>query len=83
MVSANGLSEIETEKPTQLLHALTSWAVEHQIDLEGLTVARATLEETYLRLTREAEAEAAATATEADAGRGRRRRRPPGPVPTS
>jgi ABC-2 type transport system ATP-binding protein len=74
-VSANGLTEIETEEPTQLLHRLTSWAVEQGVDLEGLTVSRATLEETYLRLTRDAEAEAAVASSEAAVGRGRRRRR--------
>jgi len=47
--------EIETEEPTRRLHALTSWAVERNIELRALTVSRATLEETYLRLTREAE----------------------------
>ncbi len=78
-VSANGLIEIETEEPTRLLHRLTSWAVEQGIDLEGLTVSRASLEETYLRLTRDAEAEAAASAPAEEAigtgRRGRRRRR--------
>jgi ABC-2 type transport system ATP-binding protein len=52
-----GLIEIETEEPTHILHKLTSWAIENKLELEGLTVSRASLEETYLRLTREAEAE--------------------------
>ncbi len=72
--SANGLVEIETEDATRLLHTLTSWAVEHQLDLEGLTVSRASLEETYLRLTRDAEREAA-EATPVVPGQRRRRRR--------
>jgi ABC-2 type transport system ATP-binding protein len=53
--SANGLFEMETDEPTRTLHELTSWAVEQGVELEGLTVHRASLEETYLRLTREAE----------------------------
>ena len=53
---SGGLIEIETDEPTQTLHALTSWAVSNRIELQGLTVSRASLEETYLRLTREAEA---------------------------
>jgi ABC-2 type transport system ATP-binding protein len=53
--SANGLVEIETDVPVRTLHELTSWALSQDVDLEGLTVSRATLEETYLRLTREAE----------------------------
>jgi ABC-2 type transport system ATP-binding protein len=73
--SANGLLVVETEEPTRLLHTLTSWAVEHQLDLEGLTVTRASLEETYLRLTRDAEREAVEAAPPPPAGRGRRRGR--------
>jgi ABC-2 type transport system ATP-binding protein len=60
----NGVFEIETAEVTRALHALTSWALEHQVELRDLTVARATLEETYLRLTREA---VAADAGAADA----------------
>ncbi|MBI5290062.1 MAG: ABC transporter ATP-binding protein [Chloroflexi bacterium] len=72
--SANGLVEIETEEATRLLHQLTSWALEHEAELEGLTVSRASLEETYLRLTREAERQAAETPP-APAGSRRRRGR--------
>jgi ABC-2 type transport system ATP-binding protein len=71
--SANGLIEIESETPTQLLHELTSWAISQNVELEGITVSRASLEEIYLRLTREAENEAAAVAPAEVAG-GRRRR---------
>jgi ABC-2 type transport system ATP-binding protein len=52
---SGGLIEVETEEPTRILHELTSWALEHGLTLDGLTVSRASLEETYLRLTREAE----------------------------
>jgi ABC-2 type transport system ATP-binding protein len=75
---ANGLLEIETESPTGVLHDLTSWAVAGSIELEGLTVARASLEETYLRLTREAErvaADEAVTAVGGPRSPGGRRRR--------
>jgi len=72
--SANGLVEIETEEPTRLLHRLTSWAIEQRAELEGLTVSRASLEETYLRMTRDAERAAAGTAP-VDSGSRRRRRR--------
>lgn len=75
---ANGLLELETEAPTAVLHALTSWAISHKLALEALTVSRASLEETYLRLTRDAEREAAALAEAsppAPASRRRRRRR--------
>jgi ABC-2 type transport system ATP-binding protein len=71
-VSANGLVEMEADEPTRLLHALTSWAVEQGIELEGLTVHRASLEETYLRLTSEAEL---ANPAPAPPPSGRRRRR--------
>ena len=73
--STNGLIQIETEQPTRLLHQLTSWAVEHQLDLESLTVSRASLEETYLRLTRDAERQAAEVAPPEAGSRRRRGRR--------
>jgi ABC-2 type transport system ATP-binding protein len=60
---SGGLIEIETEEPTRVLHELTSWAIENKLELDGLTVARASLEETYLRLTREAAAEDATSKT--------------------
>ena len=41
---------LETENPTKLLHRLTSLAQDSGIELEGLTVSRATLEDRYLRL---------------------------------
>jgi ABC-2 type transport system ATP-binding protein len=45
---------IETAQPTAELHRLTSWAVRHDLRLSGLTVDRPSLEDVYLRLTREA-----------------------------
>jgi ABC-2 type transport system ATP-binding protein len=48
--------EVDTERPTALLHQLTSWAVGRNIELEGLEVTRPTLEDVYLALTAEQEA---------------------------
>jgi ABC-2 type transport system ATP-binding protein len=48
----------------RLLQRLTNWAVDGGLDLEGLTVARLTLEDIYLELT-------AAHCTDDDAGSGR------------
>jgi ABC-2 type transport system ATP-binding protein len=35
------------------LHQLTSWAIQHDVTLSGLTVDRPSLEDVYLRLTRD------------------------------
>jgi len=45
---------IETGQPVAELHRLTTWAVRHDVLLAGLTVDRPSLEDVYLRLTREA-----------------------------
>jgi ABC-2 type transport system ATP-binding protein len=45
---------IRTTEPTRLLHELTSWAMERSVELKGLTVSRATLEDVFLELTGEA-----------------------------
>jgi ABC-2 type transport system ATP-binding protein len=37
-------------QPTLHLHALTTWAIDHGIELEGLTIERPTLEDVFLRL---------------------------------
>jgi ABC-2 type transport system ATP-binding protein len=42
-----------TDSPTQALHALTTWALEHGIELDGLEVRRPSLEDVYLELTSE------------------------------
>ena len=49
--------ELETDDPTELLHRLTSEALERGERLQGLTVSRPTLEEVYLELTKEAQTE--------------------------
>jgi ABC-2 type transport system ATP-binding protein len=50
--SNEGLIEIHTEDELRVLHALTGWALEHDYPLVGLLVARVTLEDVYLKLTR-------------------------------
>ncbi|HKG01570.1 MAG TPA: ABC transporter ATP-binding protein [Conexibacter sp.] len=45
------LNQQETDDPTQLLHELTSAALERGERLEGLSVTRPTLEDVYLELT--------------------------------
>jgi ABC-2 type transport system ATP-binding protein len=49
--------EVETDDPTELLHRLTSEALQRGDRLHGLTVSRPTLEQVYLELTEEAETE--------------------------
>jgi hypothetical protein len=51
--AADGLVEIQTEDELPLLHALSGWALDRQLRLPGLSVARVTLEDIYLRLTRD------------------------------
>jgi ABC-2 type transport system ATP-binding protein len=48
-----GSVEIRTEDELPVLHALSGWALERGLRLPGLSVARVTLEDVYLRLTRE------------------------------
>ncbi|HEX2051083.1 MAG TPA: ABC transporter ATP-binding protein [Actinomycetota bacterium] len=66
--------EITTTSPTKLLHDVTAWALERSIELDGLTVARPTLEDVYLELTAEERHEAAGGG-DPDTARRRRRRR--------
>ena len=44
---------LATEDPTEAMHALTSWAVAHGIELAGLELHRPSLEDRYLELTEE------------------------------
>ncbi|MGB3734460.1 MAG: ABC transporter ATP-binding protein [Ilumatobacter sp.] len=46
--------EATVDRSTQIVHRLTGWAVEHDIELEALSVKRASLEEVYLQLTERA-----------------------------
>ena len=45
---------MHTDEPTRVLFTLTKWAVGQGVELEGLTVARPSLEDAYLRITDEA-----------------------------
>jgi len=45
------LVETTVEHSTRVVHRLTGWAVEHDIELLGLRVSRASLEDVYLQLT--------------------------------
>ncbi len=50
---SEGVVEIHTEDELTVLHALSGWALERKLRLPGLAVARVTLEDVYLRLTRD------------------------------
>jgi ABC-2 type transport system ATP-binding protein len=52
-VDGRRMVEVETGSPTSLLHGLTSWAMARGMELEGLEVARPSLEDVYLSLTAE------------------------------
>ena len=43
--------EANVEQPTAVVHRATGWALERGIELEGLTVSRASLEDVFLQLT--------------------------------
>ena len=45
------LVEATVDRSTQVVHRLTGWAVEHDVELMGLSVTRASLEDVYLELT--------------------------------
>ena len=45
------LVEATVEHSTRAVHRLTGWAVEHDVELMGLSVTRASLEDVYLQLT--------------------------------
>jgi ABC-2 type transport system ATP-binding protein len=47
----NGRLVVEADEPTELLHRLTGWALDHGTTLPGLTVDRPSLEDIYLSLT--------------------------------
>jgi ABC-2 type transport system ATP-binding protein len=51
--TANGEVVVDTMTPVEALNELTSWALERRLELEGLEVARPTLEDVYLELTAE------------------------------
>jgi len=47
----DGVLQLETHDPTRTLHALTAWALAHDIALDELSVTRPSLEDAYLELT--------------------------------
>jgi ABC-2 type transport system ATP-binding protein len=49
----NGAVVIETSRPTEELHQLTSWARRRGVVLSGLAVDRPNLEDVYLRMTQD------------------------------
>ncbi len=50
-VDGDGLLTLHTDEPTELLHRLTGWALDHGLTLSRLAVDRPSLEDVYLRLT--------------------------------
>ena len=49
-LAGDGAHSLATDSPTRSLHELTSWAVEHDIELEELTVTHPTLEDLFIEL---------------------------------
>jgi ABC-2 type transport system ATP-binding protein len=43
--------ELRTTEEVRVVHRLTGWSLDHDVAIHGLTVARLTLEDIYLRLT--------------------------------
>jgi ABC-2 type transport system ATP-binding protein len=54
---SNGVVRLSSERPVDLLHRLTGWALERSVELDGLEVRRPSLEDIYLELTSGGEAE--------------------------
>ena len=52
---------VTTDTPTQTLHRLTGWAVEHDIELAELSVSQPTLEDLFVELADRGGAERSAT----------------------
>jgi ABC-2 type transport system ATP-binding protein len=55
MTSSDGTLQIRTADPTRTLHDVTGWALERNVTLEAIDVARPSLEDVYLELTGEFE----------------------------
>ncbi|HEY2666235.1 MAG TPA: ABC transporter ATP-binding protein [Actinomycetota bacterium] len=67
-IAPDGRIRFTTETPTRDLAALTAWAAGRGEELDGLTVARPSLEDVYLRLTAQAQSRDAGTAAGTDEG---------------
>ena len=52
-VAENGGVVVHTKDPTNDLYRITGWAIDHGIDLTGLSVSQPSLEDIYLELTGE------------------------------
>lgn len=52
-LSENGRVTVRSTNPTSDLYRITGWAMDHGIDLAGLSVSRPSLEDIYLELTGE------------------------------
>ena len=50
----NGRYKFSVEEPTRMLHKLTGWALDNDVELASLTVERPSLEDIYLELAGEA-----------------------------
>jgi len=71
----DGVAELLTQTPTAPLHALTGWAADRGVELEGLTVSPRSLEDVYLELTGTTEGMGEEQEAAPAGGRGRRRGR--------
>ncbi len=69
----DGTVDLASDHLTATLHTLTSWALDHGVELEGLDIVRPTLEDVYLELTGGDPAGAAAPEESATSRHGRRR----------
>jgi ABC-2 type transport system ATP-binding protein len=52
-LSENGRVTVRSSNPTRDLYRITGWAMDHGVDLTGLSVSRPSLEDVYLELTGE------------------------------
>ena len=52
-VDDNGAVAVRTTDPTHDLYRITGWAIDHGVDLAGLSVSQPSLEDVYLELTGE------------------------------
>jgi ABC-2 type transport system ATP-binding protein len=50
-VGDDGYVEVPTRDTTAVVHAITGWALDRDVELSGLTVTRPSLEDVYLELT--------------------------------
>ncbi len=50
-IDEEGRVEVRTHDPTTVVHSITGWALDRDLELNGLTVTRPSLEDVYLELT--------------------------------